>query len=68
MRRIYASIGLGNESYNLLLVSCPNHDQNSSAVSEGCQVFIGAKLHAGDGTRIFHATRGLVFVEIQENS
>ena len=68
MRRIYASIGLGNESHNSLLVSCPNHDQNSSAVSEGCQVFIGAKLRTGMEPEPSMAPVAQFCVKIRENS
>ena len=47
MKRIYASIGLGNESHNSKLVACPNHDQNSSVSKWGLSGFIGEKLRAG---------------------
>ena len=68
MRRTYANIGLGNESHDSLLVSCPSHDQNISPVSEDCQVFIGAKLRAGMEPEPSMAPMAQFCVKIQENS
>ena len=53
----------GIESNNSKLVPCPIHKQIAVSVNENCQVFIGAKLCAGDRTRNFHATCGPVLLK-----
>ena len=65
--KIYASIESSPTIQYLYLVLFTTN-QIVVSVSENCQVFIGAKLRAGGGTRTFHPTCGPVFVEIWENS